>query len=199
MWQAGRLHGSLQSPDLFGAKIGGGGLDATGNLPATINAVFFDGRHQPGPAFFGEAIKRLGTLKVGGAGPCRKIARAGETRIATGRAFTNLRRLNHDDPRLRLEFRQAARSGKPHPNFVRGGLKEGFVKSSPYGSMVPEAARKNADAIRARMMAGSFDIFAGELKDNTGKVVIAKGTALKQTDVTLESMNYLVEGVIGKV
>jgi simple sugar transport system substrate-binding protein len=94
---------------------------------------------------------------------------------------------------------EAARSGKPHPNFVRGGLKEGFVKSSPYGSTVPEAARKNADAIRARMMAGSFDIFAGELKDNTGKVVIAKGTALKQTDVTLESMNYLVEGVIGKV
>ena len=93
----------------------------------------------------------------------------------------------------------AARSGKPHPNFVRGGLKDGFVKSSPYGSMVTEGARKNADAIRARMMAGSFDIFAGELKDNTGKVVIAKGTTLKQTDVTLESMNYLVEGVIGKV
>jgi simple sugar transport system substrate-binding protein len=93
----------------------------------------------------------------------------------------------------------AARTGKPHPNFVRGGLKEGFVKSSPYGSMVTEAARKNADAIRARMMAGTFDIFAGELKDNTGKVVIVKGTTLKQTDVTLESMNYLVEGVIGKV
>ena len=93
----------------------------------------------------------------------------------------------------------AARSGKPHPNFVRGGLKDGFVKSSPYGSMVTEGARKNADAIRAKMMAGSFDIFAGELKDNTGKVVIAKCTALKQTDVTLESMNYLVEGVIGKV
>jgi basic membrane protein A len=94
---------------------------------------------------------------------------------------------------------EAARSGKPHPNFVRGGLKEGFVKSSPYGSMVTEAARKNADSIRAKMMAGGFDIFAGELKDNAGKVVIAKGTTLKQTDVTLESMNYLVEGVIGKV
>ena len=94
---------------------------------------------------------------------------------------------------------EAARSGKPHPNFVRGGLKDGFVKSSAYGSMVTEAARKNADAIRARMMAGTFDIFAGELKDNTGKVVIGKGTTLKQTDVTLESMNYLVEGVIGKV
>ncbi|MGM9490835.1 BMP family ABC transporter substrate-binding protein [Ideonella sp. YS5] len=93
----------------------------------------------------------------------------------------------------------AAQAGKPHPNFVRGGLKEGFVKSSPYGSSVPEAARKNAEAVRAKMLQGSFDIFAGELKDNTGKVVIPKGTVLKQTDLTLEGMNYLVEGVVGKV
>ncbi|MCY7316426.1 MAG: BMP family ABC transporter substrate-binding protein [Rubrivivax sp.] len=93
----------------------------------------------------------------------------------------------------------AARSGKPHPNFVRGGLKEGFVKSSAYGAMVSEAARKNADDVRKKMVAGSLDIFAGELKDNTGKVVIAKGTVLKQTDLTLEGMNYLVEGVLGKV
>ena len=94
---------------------------------------------------------------------------------------------------------EAAQTGKPHPNFVRGGLKEGFVKSSPYGSMVAEGARKNADAVRAKMVAGGFDIFAGELKDNTGKVVIAKGKAFKQTDLELEGMNYLVEGVIGKV
>jgi basic membrane protein A and related proteins len=94
---------------------------------------------------------------------------------------------------------EAAQSGKPHPNFVRGGLKDGFVKSSPYGSAVSEGARKNAEVVRARMLQGGFDIFAGELKDNTGKVVIPKGTVLKQTDVTLEGMNYLVEGVIGKV
>ena len=94
---------------------------------------------------------------------------------------------------------EAARSGKPHPNFVRGGLKDGFVKSSPYGSAVSEGARKNAEAVRAKMMAGSFDIFSGELKDNTGKVVIPKGKTFKQTDIELESMNYLVEGVVGKV
>jgi len=93
----------------------------------------------------------------------------------------------------------AAKTGKPHPNFVRGGLKDGFVKTSAYGSMVPEAARKAADAVKAKMMAGTFDIFAGELKDNTGKVVITKGTVLKQTDPLLEGMNYLVEGVVGKI
>ncbi len=94
---------------------------------------------------------------------------------------------------------EAAQTGKPHPNFVRGGLKEGFVKPSPYGAMVSEGARKNADAVKAQMMAGSFDIFKGELKDNTGKVVIARGQAFKQTALELEAMNYLVEGVVGKV
>lgn len=93
----------------------------------------------------------------------------------------------------------AARSGKPHPNFVRGGLKEGFVKSSPYGAMVSDGAKKNAEDVRKKMLAGSFDIFAGELKDNTGKVVIPKGKVYKQTDIELEGMNYLVEGVLGKV
>jgi simple sugar transport system substrate-binding protein len=93
----------------------------------------------------------------------------------------------------------AAQTGKPHPNFLRGGLKDGYVKSSAYGPKVTEAARKNADAVKAQMMAGTFDIFKGPLKDNTGKVVIAAGTSYKQTDVALEQMNYLVEGVVGSV
>lgn len=93
----------------------------------------------------------------------------------------------------------AARSGKPHPNFVRGGLKEGFVKTSAYGPAVTAAAKKKADEIKALMVADKFDIFAGEIKDNTGKVVISKGKVYKQTDIELESMGYLVEGVIGKI
>jgi basic membrane protein A len=92
----------------------------------------------------------------------------------------------------------AARSGKPHPNFVRGGLREGFVKPSPYGAMVTAPARKQADEVKAQMLAGAFDIFKGPLKDNTGKVVLPAGKVLKQADVALEGMNYLVEGVVGK-
>ncbi len=96
----------------------------------------------------------------------------------------------------------AARAGKPHPNFLRGGLKEGYVKTSAYGSMVTDAAKKNADDIKSKMVAGSFDIFkggTGGLKDNKGNVVIAGGKTLKQTDLELEKMNYLVEGVIGSI
>lgn len=91
----------------------------------------------------------------------------------------------------------AAQAGKPHPNFLRGGLKEGYVKTSPYGAMVPEPARKMADDIKAKMIGGTFDIFAGGLKSNKGMVVVPK--TLKQNDPSLEGMNYLVEGVIGSV
>jgi basic membrane protein A and related proteins len=92
-----------------------------------------------------------------------------------------------------------AMSGAPFKNFLRGGLKEGFVKMSPYGKAVSEAAKKQADAIQAAMMKGDYVIFKGPLKDNAGKEVIAAGTSLKQTDPVLEQMNYLVEGVIGKL
>jgi simple sugar transport system substrate-binding protein len=96
-------------------------------------------------------------------------------------------------------FIDAARTGKPHPNFIRGGLKDGFVKMSAYGPMVPDSAKKAADAVKAKMIAGSFDIFKGPLKDNKGKEVIPAGKAFKQTDLTLEGMNYLVEGVVGSI
>jgi simple sugar transport system substrate-binding protein len=96
------------------------------------------------------------------------------------------------------EHVKAAMAGKPLDNFLRGGLKEGFVKPSAYGKAVSEAARKQADGVKASMVKGDFVIFKGPLKDNTGKVVIPAGTAHKQTDLALEQMNYLVAGVIGK-
>ncbi|MBB4223282.1 BMP family ABC transporter substrate-binding protein [Variovorax sp. 375MFSha3.1] len=94
---------------------------------------------------------------------------------------------------------EAAQTGKPHPNFLRGGLKEGYVKMSAYGPMVPDAAKKHADEIKAKMIAGSFDIFKDGIKDNKGAVVVPAGKVLKQTDLELEKMNYLVEGVVGSV
>jgi simple sugar transport system substrate-binding protein len=96
-------------------------------------------------------------------------------------------------------FVKAIMEGKPFPNFVRGGLKEGFVKVSPYGSAVSDKARNAADAVKAKMLKEEFVIFTGGLKDNTGKVVIPAGKGYAQQAIELESMNYLVEGVIGSV
>jgi basic membrane protein A len=91
------------------------------------------------------------------------------------------------------------KEGKTYPHLLRGGLKEGFVKMSPYGKAVSPAARSKADAARSALTAGKLVIYKGPLKDNTGKEVIAAGVERPQTDIELEKMNYLVEGVVGKL
>ncbi|MCL6436605.1 MAG: BMP family ABC transporter substrate-binding protein [Leptolyngbyaceae cyanobacterium HOT.MB2.61] len=83
------------------------------------------------------------------------------------------------------------------PHLVRGGYKDGFVKLSAYGPAVSEAAQKGAEAAKAQLMEGTLVIYRGEIKDNTGKVVIPAGKEFKQTDPQLETMDWLVEGVIG--
>lgn len=100
-------------------------------------------------------------------------------------------------PKVYTDYATWVHEGKPWPHLLRGGLKEGMVKVSPYGPAVSEETRKRADAVLAQFMAGTMVIFKGELKDNAGKVVIPAGTERVQTDVELEKMDYLVDGVIG--
>jgi len=90
-----------------------------------------------------------------------------------------------------------AQAGEPIDNFVRGGLAEGFVKMSPLGPAVSDAGRSQFEAVKAEIMGGGFSVIKGPLKSNTGKVVAEEGQAFPETDVSLESMDYLVEGVIG--
>ena len=90
-------------------------------------------------------------------------------------------------------------AGKPLPNFVRGGLADGFVKMSAYGPAVSDTARTHADAVKAEMMKGGYSVFKGPLRDNGGREVIAAGKAYPETAIELESMNYLVDGVRGSI
>lgn len=94
-------------------------------------------------------------------------------------------------------FIKAAQSGGKLGNFVRGGLKDGFVKMSPLGPAVSSEARTKFEAVQAEMMTGKFAVFKGPLKDNKGNQVIAAGKSFAEDAIELESMNYLVEGVIG--
>ncbi len=89
------------------------------------------------------------------------------------------------------------RDGKSWPHLRRGGLHEGIVRNAPYGRAVSEKARQNAESAKARFMDGTFAIYKGPMKDNAGKTVIAAGKSHGQTDVWLESMDWLVEGVTG--
>jgi len=82
------------------------------------------------------------------------------------------------------------------PNMVIGGYDKDMVVSSPFGAGVNEAGRNAAQAAIADLKAGK-PIFVGGVKSNTGKIITSKDTGLY--DPSLESTDYLVEGVIGTV
>jgi simple sugar transport system substrate-binding protein len=97
------------------------------------------------------------------------------------------------------DYVQMIKDGKEFPHLIRGGLKEGIVKMSPYNrQLVSAKAIKAADAVKAKFMEGSFVIYKGPLKDNEGNLVLKAGKEWVQTDPDLEKITFLVEGVVGK-
>jgi simple sugar transport system substrate-binding protein len=99
--------------------------------------------------------------------------------------------------RIYVDMVNDMKAAKAPGNFVRGGLKEGYVRTSAYGPAVPAAAKDKADAAKTAILNGSLAIYKGALKDNKGNTVIPAGTSYVITEPKLESMNYLVEGVVG--
>ena len=95
------------------------------------------------------------------------------------------------------DFVAAMKAGQKLPNFVRGGIPEGFVKMSPLGPAVPAAGRKQFEAALAEIAKGKFAIIKGPMKDNKGKEVVAAGKLYPEDAIELESMNYLLDGVLG--
>lgn len=99
-------------------------------------------------------------------------------------------------------YAEMIRSGKTLtnggiPHMIRGGLKEEFCKLSPYGSAVSAEAQKASEAAKAKLLDGSLVIFKGELKDNKGNIVIPAGQQYTLQDPKLETIDWLVEGVMG--
>lgn len=96
-------------------------------------------------------------------------------------------------------FVKRIQAGEKVPNLVRGGFKEGMIRLSPYGAAVSDAARQQAETARQALMAGTLVLFQGPLQSNTGATVIPAGAQRVQTDLSLEQMDWLVEGVIGSI
>ncbi|TVQ54019.1 MAG: BMP family ABC transporter substrate-binding protein [Spirulina sp. DLM2.Bin59] len=96
-----------------------------------------------------------------------------------------------------LEGKTLMDGGIPH--VVRGGLESGFWKLSDFGPAVSDGARTQAEAVKAEFADASRVIYVGEIKDNTGQVRVPAGTEVEQTAVELETMDWLVEGVDGRV
>lgn len=82
---------------------------------------------------------------------------------------------------------------------VQGSLKEDYIQMAPFGPAVSDAAKKDAEATQAKFVDGSLIVYTGEIKDNTGKVRVPKGTAYKVSDPELDKVDWLANGVIGSV
>jgi basic membrane protein A len=92
---------------------------------------------------------------------------------------------------------QAALDGKWKSGNVWGGIKEGMIRVDHFGPKVPKAVQQEVLARQKDIAAGKLKPFMGPLNDNEGKAIAAKGQAL--SDAQILDMNWLVEGVQGKV
>ena len=81
---------------------------------------------------------------------------------------------------------------------VWGGVREGMVRIEAFGRRVPKDVQKELLARQQQMARGTLLPFAAgkaDVRDNTGRVVIARGSQL--SDAQILQMDWLVEGVQG--
>ncbi|WP_077033907.1 BMP family ABC transporter substrate-binding protein [Pelomonas sp. KK5] len=86
--------------------------------------------------------------------------------------------------------------GRKLPNMLTGGYDADMVANTAFGAGASEQARNAALAAVKALKAGK-PMYAGPLKDNTGKVVIPAG--IGNYDPSLDGMNYLLDGVVGSI
>ncbi len=94
---------------------------------------------------------------------------------------------------------QAVLDGSWSSQALWGGVKEGMIRVDSFGPRVPQ---KVADEVLARqkdIAAGKLHPFTAraDLRDNEGNIVLAAGQSL--SDAQILGMNFLVEGVQGKL
>jgi len=77
------------------------------------------------------------------------------------------------------------------------GMAEGLVDIAPMSDLVPADVQTIVNDKKAQIVSGDLKVFAGELKDNKGNVVVPAGTEMSDGDML--GMNFLVEGVQGNI
>lgn len=91
---------------------------------------------------------------------------------------------------------QSVLDGTWKPSNLWGGMKDGMIKLEAIGPSVPKDVVDLVKAKEADIIAGRLHPFTGPIRTNTGKEVIASGHL---TDEQLGTMDFYVEGVVGKV
>jgi len=77
------------------------------------------------------------------------------------------------------------------------GLSADVVRLADFSPLVPQDVRDQVSSVKQKIVGGTWDVFTGPIKDNTGKLRVNEGA--KMSDEELLSFDWLVEGVVGKV
>ncbi len=88
-------------------------------------------------------------------------------------------------------------NGTWRPADVWWGFEKNGIKLSPFNPSVPEDVRRKVLAEKKLLERGVDNIFAGPIKDQSGKVIIPAGK--RASDKDLLTMRWLVEGVSGRI
>jgi basic membrane protein A len=80
---------------------------------------------------------------------------------------------------------------------TRWGIKEGMVVMAPLNPDIPPAAVKVFEEKKAAIVSGALNPFAGPIKDNSGKEMVAAGAVMP--DATFGSLNWYVDGIEGSI
>lgn len=91
-------------------------------------------------------------------------------------------------------YADALAAGKAPPNLISGGYHNDMLRNTAFGAGATPEAIRAAEAAIAALKVGK-PVYTGPLKDNRGNLVI-EGT-MDNYAPELESMDYLLEGVIG--
>lgn len=79
-----------------------------------------------------------------------------------------------------------------------GGLSDGMVDLAPLTKIAPEGAQAKVDEVEKKILDGSFKVFTGPIKDQTGAEKVKAGEVLSEGYIAGE-MNWFVQGVEGNV
>lgn len=93
---------------------------------------------------------------------------------------------------------KAAMDGTWKSAFYYGTIEDGFTGLAPYGPKVTPKTKAMIAAKQKAIVNGTFNVFAGPLYDQSGKLKVPKGATLKVLP-DLYGMTWLVKGIEGSV
>jgi basic membrane lipoprotein Med (substrate-binding protein (PBP1-ABC) superfamily) len=94
------------------------------------------------------------------------------------------------------QLAEKAMSPSFKPELLRFGVKDSVVDLAPFGASVPKDVQDLVTKVKTDIIAGTLSPFQGPIKDQDGKVRIE---GAQPDTITLEKMDYLVEGVVGTI